>query len=283
MHAHRLRCVVWLVMLLAGPQALAERLTASGPRPVADALRELEEKFAYTITYEDPRYEFAEDLKDVTDEIRRGPPASSQTLRTLVPRGGTISVEYSLGTDGKPTDPAGLIQSVVDAARDLGLRFRLERSGEFFHVIPEERRDRQGRFVLEEALLDSHISLPPKPRTVQDLLDQVAEAVKRASHADVDLGLTPINALLQRRSARGAAGERARDVVRAVLAETGLHLSWSLLCMGDPAECALNVHFVRFPPREVRLAPAKAPRAGGHPLGSSGKQPQPGPEGRPAR
>ena len=74
-----------------------EDLLVDDPRPMAAALEELTRRYGTIITYEDPRYLYAADIKDVTREVSRNldrfPPG--QAPKVLVPFGGRLDFKYS--------------------------------------------------------------------------------------------------------------------------------------------------------------------------------------------
>jgi hypothetical protein len=68
------------------------------PRPVAAAVDQLVARFGYAITYEDPRYAFSDDLKDVTAEVGRDLARKypkNDAPRILVPAGGQLRISVN--------------------------------------------------------------------------------------------------------------------------------------------------------------------------------------------
>src|SRR5712691_5723123 len=45
-------------------------LSVQDPRPVAKAIVMLEARYGWIVTYEDPRYAYADDIADVTEKVR---------------------------------------------------------------------------------------------------------------------------------------------------------------------------------------------------------------------
>ena len=84
-------CVIAGAADANGPEL---QLAVTDPRPVALAIAVLSERHGIAITYEDPRYEFEGDLKDVTSEVARSPIKPGQ--RILVPLGGALGLTYSI-------------------------------------------------------------------------------------------------------------------------------------------------------------------------------------------
>lgn len=133
-------------------------LSVNDPRPMGQAVLSLIRSYPVTITYEDPRYEYPGDLRDITRQVSN---TRDPQVRTIVPRGGAFRATYDVSQDtGEPVDVARAIQTIIDAnnlARHGG-RFELLRSGQTFHVVPAEVRDSSGLWVRQQSLLDASIS-----------------------------------------------------------------------------------------------------------------------------
>ena len=68
--------------------AQTSEITVSDGRQLASAIRELERRHGWIITYEDPPYEFPPEVVDVTKSVQKVVVPSRAP--TLVPRGGTF-------------------------------------------------------------------------------------------------------------------------------------------------------------------------------------------------
>lgn len=133
-------------------------LSVNDARPMAEAVLSLIRTYPVTITYEDPRYEYAGDLHDVERQASktRHPP-----VRWIAPRGGVLHATYDVSeATGTPVDMADAIQKIVDAnnVARFGGHFELRQSGGTFHVVPTEARDSTGRWVRQRSLLDAPIT-----------------------------------------------------------------------------------------------------------------------------
>ncbi len=153
------------------------QLTADDARPVAAAVQTLVDALALRITYEDPRYEFTGDLADVASSAARP--------RVTVPRGGRFVAKFPGSKDA-----GAMLERVLSAAAQAmpDLRFRIERSGEAWHVVPVGSRDARGRLVTRPSLLDARISLPDEERTAQQTIDAIRAAVSAANRVRVGAG-----------------------------------------------------------------------------------------------
>ena len=157
-------------------------LSVNDPRPMAQAVLALIRSYPVTITYEDPRYEFAGDLREVTRPPR-------ETLRpqvgTVVPRGGVFQAAYDVAEDtGQPVDLTAAIQSIIDANNQAphGAHFALRRSGDIFHVVPAEIRDGSGRWMPQRSILDVPITFSSAAeRGAFELLDAILKEISAAT------------------------------------------------------------------------------------------------------
>ena len=68
-----------MAAFLGGVSASPNTITVQNPRPVAKAIEELETRYGWQITYEDPPYVYYGDLTDVTDFGRPEVPVQSQS------------------------------------------------------------------------------------------------------------------------------------------------------------------------------------------------------------
>ncbi len=94
----------------APPQGM---ISVDGARPLANAIEILEQRYHRMITYEDPLYLYAADLKDVSDNVRRD--GTIGKPKVLVPRGGALAIlDASPPGSVMPTALAALERVVVD-------------------------------------------------------------------------------------------------------------------------------------------------------------------------
>ena len=88
-----------LTCILAPPVLLQTRLgekahlSINAARPLADAIKFLEPKLGFAISYEDPPYVYRGDVLDKTDPSYR---AAHPNARALNPRGGPIEFDVTL-------------------------------------------------------------------------------------------------------------------------------------------------------------------------------------------
>jgi len=269
-----MRCVVlvrpaWIfacqVSLLAGhvsaiaatePPVGQVDLTVEDPRPVAKAAERLATLYGYLITYEDPRYQHADDLRDVTNEVRNdlGRVSMEKQPRTIVPAGGRLELRIIDPDLGRTDHSATVsIRALLDAqaARPNGGQFRLEQTGHMFHILPARVRDQAGDWASLSSVLDVPISLLPADRSGMAQLQAIVEAIQKANGFPIKVGTVPLN-VFRPRIHLGAENERARDVLIRALDATGARMTWQLYYAPDLKFYVLNIKEVPEPMHRVQ-------------------------------
>jgi hypothetical protein len=234
------------LMILIGLTALEGQLTpieVIDGRPLAKVIRELENRHGWRVTYEDPVYEYANDLEDVTIIARRGS-VPSGSPRLLVPRDRLFRFEYANTSANRPQEviPA-LVKSYNSASYSDA--FRVIQRGTLHHVVPTRSLDAKGQLRDRRSRLDVGVTVNDDERSAYQMLDAVLKQVSAAAGEPVGLGVVPMNLLMSTRVRGGAQKENARDVIVRTLEATTQNISWQLFC--DPGAlrlCALNLHLV---------------------------------------
>lgn len=251
-------------------------LRAEGGRPVAEAVQALTKKHPFVITYEDPRYEFQADIKDVTLEVRNPLAPPNPEAKVLVPAGGSLALRYEVSAEtSEPVDVAATLQQIVAASElsGTGGRFEVERSGQAFHVIPKEVRNSRGLWVQQGSILDATITIPSQELNGFEMLSAFCAAVTEAVGIPVNVGTVSPNLFNRYQGHIAANSERARDVLTRILGSISDRLTWRLLY--DPSGkfgYALNIKAVAARPEpETPVETPAQPRPGGpSPTGGPG-------------
>ena len=232
---------------LATAQTSVEHLSVSSGRPVADAVRSLEQKYGFVITYEDPQYVHPADLKDITPRwyVPANHPQNRQ--RILAPRGGSLNFSYQV-KGGKP------LENTSDLLTRLVNSYGVGRNAEFsvhkatvlgvteWHIIPARALGQGGQLVNVSPILDTSISIPNEKRTGLDMIGTVCKELTRITHQRIALGVVPLNPLYAYNAVQGADNQPARDVLADTLARIRPGLSWQLFY--DPSGFyMLNIHW----------------------------------------
>jgi hypothetical protein len=221
------------------------KLSVDGPRPVAEAVKQLQEKYGWIITYEDPRLVNESDLLDVTDPKYRQ--ANPGGRKALAPKGGHLEISYFVSqATGKPENPKALLQMLLNAhaASANPGRFELRQTGQVFHVAPSQVKDIRGRWAHQASILDTPITFPEKERSVFETLEAITRVLSSATQMKVAIGTIPLNLFVRHRTTQSASSEPAREVLIKTLESTNRKFSWRLLYDPGMKMFALNVRSV---------------------------------------
>ena len=270
--AKYIRLVIASIVSWHATHGLAEEMTISGPRPLAQAAEKLGTRFQVPITYEDPPYQFQEESEDTAAD-------SAALLTSLVPTAGPTIItalkprelRFTYSVSSTSIGREAQAQEALQRALEVNNRdnppaiFELRRSGERLHISPRRVRNRLGHYVLYQSLLDLPISVEPTDRSALELVDLLCSAVSRASETPFEVGSINLGYWRRQRSALGGQNVPARELLLELLAELEsraadgrLRFSWSLL--GDSAGAfALNFYTLTLDSSDRLSAKAKLP------------------------
>lgn len=242
-------------------------LAVDDARPVSRAIDEFIKQDPYLISYEDPRYEYSGDVRDVTEEIGAARPGAT---RVIVPAGGTLDLRQLpitakdqqsriSSTERKVVAGQALRQIVeMQASRNSGGRFVVEQSDQMLHVVPAFVRNDQGEWIALSSILKHEISIGRAERSAVEMLNEICSAVTEASGIKVVFASGPLRALHFARSIQEADNEPARDVLIRTLGQAGGHMTWKLWYGPSTPWYILNIVAVPQPvePKQPSTSPS---------------------------
>jgi hypothetical protein len=247
-----------MVTFLGNASASPNTITVQGGRPVAEAIQELNKRYGWQITYEDPPNIHFSDLTDVTDTPWPGAPLQSQSQlqsvqqtlveepgphpRGSVPKGGSLSFTLPPGDP----DELGAVEALVkcyNASRG-GNVFAVVRGAGLLHVVPRQITGLSGNLEPVKPVLDTVITIEPWERTADALINEICKKVSIAANTHVGTGNVPMNMLSQTKTSMGESGKTARSILEQWILESGAPLSWQLLYGPDDKRYALNISWV---------------------------------------
>jgi hypothetical protein len=250
----RTRSVFWFAaMVLSAATLWAQanhplRMVVDDPRPVASGAEQLEARYGWVITYEDPQWLAPSEIRDVTDSVRRdaqglSPQMRSMLPRVLIPRGG--SFVFSLPLNGS-SDQLVVVQNLLAAYASAGNpgTFRVLQSPGAMHIIPVTARDATEQSAPQHPVLDATISLEKRSWTGAAFLEAFCKQLTLVSGQRVEVGIFPINTLGQFQADYDAWDEPARDVLSRFLHSIGPGYSWQLFFDPSGRSYYLNIHWV---------------------------------------
>jgi hypothetical protein len=181
------------------------------PRPMAEGVMILAEQLGSMITYEDPPFQYS-------DELRKPFPNSS----IFVPKGGHISYDY---------DPANtnseVILGLINKHHEAGNagEFTLLKTGEIYNVLPVRYQNSAGQLVNHVSPLDTEITLSLKETNCYDALNKLCLAVSQSNNNyQLKFAGMSINIFVSTPFSREIAREPARNVLNEILSTVNKNL-----------------------------------------------------------
>jgi hypothetical protein len=247
-----------MVTFLGSASASPNTITVLDPRPVAAAMEELETRYGWQITYEDPPYSHYSDITDVSDINWPGTPVQSPSQlqaaqqpganqRTLVPKGGRLTFTLPSADPDELGAVEALLKSYNESHR--GFEFAAVQGARLLHVVPRQMTGLSGNLEPVKPVLDALITIEPKERTSYEFIEEVLKKVSIATNTNVGMGTVPINLLTRTKTSIGGSGRTARSILEQWILERYSGFSWRLLYEPDKSY-DLNISLV---------APGKTP------------------------
>lgn len=215
------------------------------PRPVAFALRQIEEQFGYIVTYEDTAYLHPADIVDLTDIVSRDP---KRAKRILGMRSGTIVTTVRAPAGHRSTQVRSVLDDVLAVSRRNGNTgdFRVIEADGALHVVPISAKGENGSLVPYQSPLEVPVTLEGRDESALQFIHRFTDAVSYRSGRKIRVGVLPLGRFDRTRLRIDAFEETARTVAWRMLKEMGGDLTWQLLCsVGEKSSCALNIYPVR--------------------------------------
>ena len=225
--------------------AQSDVVSVDESRPLAAAIRILEARYGWIITYEDPKYQFSGDLVVVTSLVRRS--TGAPALRNIIPRGGPFSFSMQRPS---ATAAGSVVSDMVAAYNSTGFpgAFAVINTSGVLHVVPISVNGKTGSPIGQKSILDTAITLPAqRNRSVADAVNQALNAVQKKTAEPIEPGMFPVNRLRGTLMEEGATNEIVRQFLVRALNAAGGGASWQLFYAADLQKYVVNVHLVRTP------------------------------------
>lgn len=203
------RVIVTLLLGVAASTSIAsqkadETLSVNDPRPLAEAVKLIEQRCGCPITYEDPV--FAErDTIDISGQV-----ATNGSRPLLVPAGGVFTfTTQAIRGDDNSEHVSEALRRLLDTYSLTGFpgKFRVTQSHGVFHVAPEQ------------AVLDTPITIRLERVSASQAIDTILAAVKKATGANIGMGGIASNLLNQQRVSLAVEDRTAAETLTTVFAQ----------------------------------------------------------------
>ena len=207
-----------------------------GGRPVAKAMAMLSRELGWTITYEDPPYVNADDLRDATAVPLDG-------RRLIVPRGGRVTLPGNRVAVRSADDTITLLDAVLESEQTPEgpvKRFRVLRSDSVLHVVPTKFLDTAGEWRTVTPVLSTHVLVKHEEISLFEFLKKLCAETTRVAGENVKLGRVPVNLVMKTKFPPGQQKGIARTLLLDVLSSTGERLTWLMLY--DPTTRTYFLH-----------------------------------------
>ena len=186
----------------------------SHPRPLSSATYLLSKPPGYpvVVTYEDPILEHRDDLAQQL--TRTGARVPSPTERSF-----TFAHAAPSETE-HPGDWLAFLTAMVNEYELVGSsgRFKVEQSGDVYHIIPTAIRSESGEWTEHSTILDTPISIPRQRLDGAAMVDGVLGAVSEATGETIHLfGRGAEAGFARHEGVIEATDEKARDVLSRTL------------------------------------------------------------------
>jgi len=202
------------------------------PRPVAAAALMLEAAYGVPITYEDPLAVNESQLEDVTEQVQRTPDPSH---RVIVQKQVAMSFSYmKLDTNSRlehrseqrqaeiEADVSSALSNVLQNYAVAGgpVTFSVTEENGVFHILPRNFLNKRGRPQQMSPVLDTKLTIAPKPRSRQTLLNEIVQGVTQTTGIRVVVGTIPFNAnIMEKQTSISGTDVTARSLLIRLLDE----------------------------------------------------------------
>jgi hypothetical protein len=266
---HAIIAMGLMAAFLGNASASPNTITVQRARPVAEAIEELEKRYGWQITYEDPPYVYYGDITDVSDTNWPGVPVQSPSQlqaaqqpanqRTLVPKGGSLT--FTLPS--ADPDELGAVEALLKSynASRGGNVFAVVRGASLLHVVPRQVTGLSGNLEPVKPVLDALITIEPRKRTSYEFIEEVLKKVSIATNTHVAMATIAPNLLHRTTTSIGGSGRTARSILEQWILERHSRFSWLLLYSPDYDKgYDLNISLVS-PDKTIILLPRPLPAA----------------------
>ena len=214
------RNLLFFILFLSLKPAGAQQpftLKVFDPRPLKEAIDELERRLGIPINYEDPRYSNLDEIVDITDQVQNAQQkARNPDVRIRVPRGGELSLDAPIALkNATVSDVVALLVQLRQAyeARGLAGRFAVNQNNLTPSLDPIASRDGIGQWNSYNAALNSRVTFPVARRNAYETLTLILEQVSKAIGVKVVVGGSSVLGLTNTELVLGANGESAKWVL----------------------------------------------------------------------
>ena len=192
-------------------------LRVNDPRPLKEAIDELERQLGLPINYEDPVYLDPNDAIDITDQVQNAAQkARNPTVRIKIPKGGELFLESPISlVQPKMADLVSILVLLRQAHEGKGFagRFEISQISSTISVEPVGSRDTTGQWKRSTSALNSPVTIPAIQRNAFETLTLLLDQVSKSISIRILIGGVPIGAITNSTIKFGATAEPAKSAL----------------------------------------------------------------------
>lgn len=201
------------------------KFTVNYPRPLESVTYTLRHKYGVLVTFEEAPLEHFSDIVDPNkDSLNEG--------RTFLPRGGQLEFSFELSENRLGlSDPIRALETAIDAyhQQEYPGRYSLQKSGEYFHIVPRAIKNTQGAMTNVGSPLDAIVTITGEARHPHLILRELTTAVGKSSGYNVYIAHSPFLRGSQSPVPCDCVNMSARAVLRKLLETTGKRATWLMM------------------------------------------------------
>jgi hypothetical protein len=215
----RLRFTAFLLSGIAQVAALAQttvHIALSQRRPLEAALSQLENQIGIPVNYEDPRFECADDIEDVTTQVQNAAQkAAHPNVRIIVPKGGSLSLDLLLPSVPQAADALVAVTQLRQQHEASGYpgRFSVKAVRSVITVEPNAVRKSDCTWSETSPVMEMAISFPPQVRDATETLTLILNTLAQQIGVKIGLANLPVLSFVNRSVTLGANSEPANAVL----------------------------------------------------------------------
>lgn len=226
--------------LFAQTQSKRDITVVQKARPIAEAIRQLDDSEHWLISYEDQPYAYPGDLEDLTYAIaaEKHLTVTPNTKHFIGPRQSSVSLTYLR------SDPPSLVLSRLLSryAESNGTVFKVLSANDRLIVVPERVLNSSGKLQEVLPVFSTPINLGLMDRDAGQMLQSICDALSEAAGTRVFVGVAPYFG--NTRVKMSAINEPARNVLIRFLEALGkTQIVWTFNAGAD-GSYALNLRSI---------------------------------------
>jgi hypothetical protein len=107
----------------------------------------------------------------------------------------------------------GVVEALLKSYNESHRGFAVVRDARLLHVVPRKARGLSGNLELVKPVLDTVITIEPRERTSDALLEEVCNQISIATNTHVVFGTISMNLLTLTKTSIGGSGTTARSIL----------------------------------------------------------------------